>query len=164
MKHRNKPVQNHSKQSNQRHMPTIVLIAIVITVIAAAAGITWYTMQSRSNDMIASSGPQATATQQRISPAQYQSTFVQAKQPHLLVDVRTPEEFAGGHIPGAINISLQSLPQRMKELPQDQPIVLYCRSGSRSSTATQLLARAGYSNLYDLGGIIAWNAQGLPIQ
>ncbi len=161
MKHRNQPVQSHTKQSNQRHMPTLAIIAIVLV---AALGAIWYTMQSRSNDMAASGGPQATATQQRISPAQYQSTFVQAKQPHLLVDVRTPEEFAGGHIPGAINISLQSLPQRMKELPKDQPIVLYCRSGNRSSTATQLLARAGYTNLYDLGGIVAWSAQGLPIQ
>lgn len=146
-------------------MLTYAVIAVLVVI---AAGFVWNTVQSRSNDVIVSNGarPEGTriATHQRINPAQYQATFVQPHKSHLLVDVRTPEEFAGGHIPGAINISLQSLPQRMKELPQDQPIVVYCRSGSRSATATQLLTRAGYTDLYDLGGIIAWNAQRLPIE
>ena len=142
-----------SKQSNQRNMYIYALVAVLVVI---AAGLVWNTVQSRSNDVL--------ATQQRINPAQYQITFVQPHKAHLLVDVRTPEEFAGGHIPGAINISLQTLPQRMQELPQDQPIVVYCRSGSRSSSAARLLARAGFTDIYDLGGIIAWNAQGLPIQ
>ncbi len=142
-------------------MLTYAVIAVLVVI---AAGFVWNTVQSRSNDVIVSNGAKPIATHQRISPAQYQTTFVQPHKSHLLVDVRTPEEFASGHIPGAINISLQSLPQRMKELPQDQSIVVYCRSGSRSATATQLLTRAGYTDLYDLGGIIAWNAQRLPIE
>jgi rhodanese-related sulfurtransferase len=145
-------------------MPTIAVLAIV-AIVAVVVGIVWYATQSRSTDMFGFGRSQTTtATQQRISPAQYQADFVKPSKPHVLVDVRTPEEFASGHVPGAINISLQSLPQRMQELPKDQPIVLYCRSGNRSHTATQLLARAGYTNLYDLGGIIAWTNQGLPIQ
>jgi phage shock protein E len=102
--------------------------------------------------------------EQTLRPTQYQTDFVQVDQPHLLLDVRTPEEFAGGHIRGAVNISLQALPQRLAEIPQDQPVVIYCRSGNRSRQALHLLAQAGYTRLYDLGGVIQWQAQGLPLQ
>lgn len=102
-------------------------------------------------------------TQQSLSPAQYQAEFVSSAQPHLLLDVRTAEEFAGGHLPGAVNISLQALPQRLAEVPHDRPIVIYCRSGNRSKQASHLLTAAGYDQLYDLGGIIEWQAQGLPV-
>ncbi|MCL4859979.1 MAG: rhodanese-like domain-containing protein [Caldilineaceae bacterium] len=101
--------------------------------------------------------------QQSLSPAQYQAEFVSGAQPHLLLDVRTHEEFAGGHLLGAVNISLQALPQRLAEVPHDRPVVIYCRSGNRSKQASHLLAAAGYDQLYDLGGIIEWQAQGLPV-
>lgn len=104
------------------------------------------------------------ATLQALSPAAYQSEFAQTGQPHLLIDVRTPEEFASGHIAGAQNIPLQELPNRLGELPQDQPIVLYCRSGNRSGQAMQLLAKAGYDHLYNLGGVIEWQTAGLPLR
>lgn len=104
----------------------------------------------------------APARVERIQPQGYLSQF--NEQPHLLLDVRTPEEFASGHIPGAVNISLQTLESRLSELPTDQPIVIYCRSGNRSATAGQLLLRNGFTQLYDLGGIITWQAQGLPVQ
>jgi rhodanese-related sulfurtransferase len=102
--------------------------------------------------------------QKEIAPAQYQTDFVQAKRSHLLLDVRTPEEFAGGHIAGARNIALQALPKRLAEVPRDRPVVIYCRSGNRSGQAMRLLQQAGYDDLYDLGGIMQWNAQGQPTQ
>ena len=104
------------------------------------------------------------SSHQRIAPKVYLSTYVQPHTPHLLLDVRTPEEFAGGHIPGARNIPLQTLAQRLAEVPKNEPVVIYCRSGNRSRTASDLLARAGYTQLYDLGGILQWQAQGLPVQ
>jgi phage shock protein E len=74
-----------------------------------------------------------------------------------LVDVRTPQEFAAGHIPGAVNMPVQDLERRMGELVgKDRPIVLYCRSGARSSQAAQLLARAGYTAVHDLGSMGRW--------
>jgi rhodanese-related sulfurtransferase len=74
-----------------------------------------------------------------------------------LVDVRTPQEFASAHLPGAVNIPVQELDRRMAELgPKDEPIVLYCRSGSRSAYAARMLHGAGYSAVYDLGAMNAW--------
>lgn len=74
-----------------------------------------------------------------------------------LVDVRTPAEFAAGHIDGAVNIPLQDLQRRMSELaPRERPIVLYCRSGNRSGRASHLLKGAGYAAVHDLGSISRW--------
>ncbi len=75
----------------------------------------------------------------------------------LLVDVRTPEEFAAGHISGAVNIPVQELDQRMKELePKDRSVVLYCRSGNRSGHAARMLKSAGYRSVHDLGPMGQW--------
>ena len=106
---------------------------------------------------------QETAAVQAISPAAYQEQFAEANAKHLLIDVRTPEEFAGGHIEGAVNIPVEALASRLSEVPTDQPIVVYCRSGNRSATASQILADAGYPEIYDLGGLQGWISQGFPV-
>jgi phage shock protein E len=74
-----------------------------------------------------------------------------------LVDVRASFEFAAGHLPGAINVPVQQLDQRLAELePKDKPIVVYCRSGHRSQVAYDKLKAAGFTNLHDLGPMSAW--------
>jgi rhodanese-related sulfurtransferase len=74
-----------------------------------------------------------------------------------LLDVRSPQEFASGHIEGAINIPVQELGRRVDELgdPSGQ-IVVYCQSGVRSASAKRLLESRGFANVYDLGGIARW--------
>ena len=77
-----------------------------------------------------------------------------------LVDVRTSREFNAGHIPDAININFFSRGFfiEMDKLDKNQPLYLYCRSGSRSSKAAYKLAQRGFKNIYDLqGGILNWN-------
>ena len=101
-------------------------------------------------------------TSPKITPAQYEQQFANASSPYVLIDVRTPDEFASGHIAGAINISVQTLPDRLSEVPHDKPIVVYCHSGNRSAQAAVILSNAGYTNIFDLGGILAWTAAGLP--
>jgi phage shock protein E len=74
-----------------------------------------------------------------------------------LVDVRTPQEYASGHIDGAINIPVQELEARVSELaPKDKELVVYCRSGNRTKTAVRILEGAGYTRVYDLGPMSAW--------
>lgn len=102
------------------------------------------------------------STVQNISPAEYWDQFISAS--HLLIDVRTPEEFASGHIQGAVNIPVDDLTGRLSEVPNNQPGVVYCRSGNRSARASQILAQSGYTSIYDLGGIIAWAEQGFPVE
>ena len=99
-----------------------------------------------------------------LSAAEYKSRYVETKTAHLLVDVRSPQEFAEGHIAGAKNIPLQEFQQRMKQIPQNQPIMLYCRSGNRSGMALQMMQSAGYEEVFNVGGIGALAAQGLPIK
>jgi rhodanese-related sulfurtransferase len=72
-----------------------------------------------------------------------------------LLDVRTPEEFARGHVDGALNIPVQALADEMSRVPRDRAVVVYCRSGRRSATAAGLLAEAGYA-VRDLGPMSAW--------
>lgn len=89
------------------------------------------------------------------------------KQGALLIDVRTPGEFAQGHAPGATLIPLDQLPQRLGELQgaKDQPIALICRSGNRSGMAQGILEKAGFSQTVNIeGGMNAWTKAGLPVQ
>ena len=74
-----------------------------------------------------------------------------------LVDVRTPEEFAAGHLPGAVNLPVDELPQRLGELGSpEKPLVIYCRSGARSTRAERLLKERGFEQVFNLGPMSAW--------
>ncbi len=77
---------------------------------------------------------------------------------HIIVDVRREDEYFEGHIPGAVLIPNESIENEMpKELPDlDQIILIYCRSGNRSKQAAEKLAKMGYTNLYEFGGITTW--------
>jgi len=74
-----------------------------------------------------------------------------------VVDVRTAEEFASGHVPGAINIPYDQIARRASEIgPPSTRVVLYCRTGRRSGIAVEALQKAGYEKLYDLRSVTAW--------
>lgn len=74
-----------------------------------------------------------------------------------LIDVRSPMEVAQGAIPGSENIPLHLLPMHIDKIPQDQPVIIYCRTGARSGQACAFLSAQGVGNTYNLrGGIIAW--------
>jgi rhodanese-related sulfurtransferase len=80
----------------------------------------------------------------------------------FVLDVREPDEWAAGHIPGATLIPLGQLTSRLAELPQNQPIVVVCRSGNRSATGRDLLLDAGFAEVTSMGGgMNAWASQGL---
>ena len=74
-----------------------------------------------------------------------------------LLDVRSPEEYAGGHLPDAINVPVQELDRRLAEVgPRDGALILYCRSGHRSGRAAEILRRNGFTKVHNLGPITAW--------
>lgn len=73
-----------------------------------------------------------------------------------LVDVRTPEEFAEAHIPGATNIPYDEIGFRPPTEGRDEAIVVYCRSGNRSGSAERTLRKMGYRNVTNFGGLRDW--------
>ena len=79
----------------------------------------------------------------------------------LIVDVRRPDEFAEGHIAGAINVPNEEISDEMPELLPDkeQILLIYCRSGNRSKEASQKLADMGYTKVYEFGGINTWEGE-----
>lgn len=100
-----------------------------------------------------------------LSVGEYREAFGQG-QSHTLLDVRTVEEYRMGHLPGAINIPLDQLGRRVKELPANKPVVVVCATGNRSVSGSRAVAAAGkYPKVYNLkGGTMAWARQGLPIE
>ena len=87
--------------------------------------------------------------------------MMEAETGYIILDVRTVEEFAAGHIPGAINIPNEAIgTEEIPELPNKaQRILVYCRSGNRSKQASEKLIALGYTNIVEFGGIISWPGQ-----
>lgn len=71
----------------------------------------------------------------------------------VLLDVRDADEYAEGHIPGAVNAPLRALRSVADEIDPDTPVYVYCQSGGRSFKAATVLRGVGYTNVIDLGGI-----------
>lgn len=80
---------------------------------------------------------------------------------YIILDVRRADEFAEGHIPGAINVANEDIgAEQPAELPDlDRVIYVYCRSGRRSKEASAKLAAIGYTNIYEFGGILDWDGE-----
>lgn len=78
----------------------------------------------------------------------------------VLLDVRTPQEYREGHIPGSKNIALQSI-SKVSSVAEnkDTPLYVYCYSGSRSSQAVRMLQRMGYTNVINIGGISSYSGK-----
>ena len=76
----------------------------------------------------------------------------------VIVDVRTPEEYDGGHIPNAILVPNESIGDDMPEALPDKEatLLIYCRSGRRSKEASEKLLKLGYKSIYEFGGVIDW--------
>ncbi|MFT7689111.1 MAG: phage shock protein E [Candidatus Azotimanducaceae bacterium] len=101
-----------------------------------------------------------------IDQAAFQALMASDSKP-LLLDVRTPKEFAEGHVHGATNISHDQLEHRLAELGTDksQEIVVYCRSGRRAAFAEGVLRGAGFTNLKHLeGDMLGWQKAGLKTE
>lgn len=74
-----------------------------------------------------------------------------------LIDVRTPGEYAGGHIPSAVNVPLQQISAITSKVPdKSTPLFVYCMSGARSQQAISALKQMGYTNARNIGGISSW--------
>lgn len=82
----------------------------------------------------------------------------------VVVDVREPNEYAAGHVPGAVLMPLATVPLRHSELPRDETLYLICQTGGRSFTAATWLAQQGYDVRNVTGGTSDWIANGYPVE
>lgn len=81
-----------------------------------------------------------------------------------VIDVREPDEFAGGHVPGAVNIPLQTVPDSLDRLDPEKPVYVICQHGMRSERAATFLDARGFDTVNVLGGTSAWAAADLPLE
>ena len=105
----------------------------------------------------ATSNPTEATTYRQITMAEAVK-MMEKEANYVLLDVRTEQEFAAGHIPGAILVPNETI--GMQEIPllpdKDQLIMVYCRSGNRSKQASGKLIQLGYTNIIEIGGINSW--------
>ncbi|MEJ2757800.1 MAG: rhodanese-like domain-containing protein [Anaerolineales bacterium] len=136
------------KQNN--NLVWIILGAVVVIGVIAAGVLT----NSPNAD-------QATALPLEISA---QDAYQYYQDGTLILDVRTQEEWDAGHVPDATLIPLDQLQGRISELPEDQDIVVICRSGNRSATARDMLLSSGFDSVTSVaGGFNQWTANGYPV-
>jgi len=89
--------------------------------------------------------------------------LIESKPSLILLDVRTQEEYDSGHIEGAILIPISELEDRLDELSKNKEVLVYCRTGNRSSTAVNVLRANGYTKIFHMkNGITAWTQAGYP--
>lgn len=141
-----------SKKKQQKNNNLNLLVGIGAVVIVGLLGAAIFTNPAETANQVANALPNEISVQDAYSMRQ-QGTFI--------LDVRTPAEWNEGHVPGAMLIPLDELESRLAELPQDEDIVVICRSGNRSATARDILLDAGFSAVTSVaGGFNDWAANG----
>lgn len=145
----------HPPRSWSRRMATAVLaISAIVAIIPLSAC---------STDAPASSST-SPAAGQHLAASDFSTAM---KQPGTVVlDVRTPTEFAGGHLPQARNIDFEAadFATKIAALDKNATYAVYCRTGNRSGSALEQMTAAGFTHTYDLaGGIVAWQNMGGPM-
>ena len=121
-------------------IPALLVLALVLT------GVTNFTPKT--------TGYRQVTTEEAVN-------IMQTEENYVILDVRTAQEFASGHIPGAVLLPNETIgTEDIPLLPdKDQLILVYCRSGNRSKQAAEKLAQLGYTNIVEFGGINSWTGK-----
>jgi phage shock protein E len=109
------------------------------------------------------SGSESVPLAPSITPAELQSRLESSAAP-VVIDVRTPEEYAAGHVPGALNIPFDRVAERISDVEAPHGVALYCMVGPRARKGEAALLASGYTDVLHLeGGLNAWQEGGLPV-
>jgi rhodanese-related sulfurtransferase len=139
-----------------KHKMLLVLLLALVPVLAQSANFSALTV--REVGTFISTLP---ADWHGVAPAAAKAQ-IDAIQPFIL-DIREVAEFREGHIAGAVNIPLRTLPANIAKVPRDRPIIVYCRIGHRGALAIPFLRGQGYNARSLMGGLNAWTAANLPV-
>lgn len=133
-------------------------LLFVVTLVFIASGCQNAAMKNTDSGV-----PNVAADIKEISPTEAQTAVSKAYS--QFIDVRTPEEYAGGHAARAVNIPLDTLTASFDKLEKNEPVYIICQTGNRSKKAAEVLKKAGYNNVLNVtGGTAAWQAAGLPME
>ena len=139
-------------------MKKALWIAVVVAVVALVGGTIGYVFLGSS-----STQANAEASFRTVTPLEAKA-LIESRSDLVLVDVRSPEEFQGGSLPGATLIPFWDFAKGRYDLPKDKPILLICAVGGRSLACGQMLSSKGYREIYNLkGGLDAWQEQRVPL-
>lgn len=139
--------------SGTRNSNTIWIIAGLLLIVVVGVSACGYLQQNQS-------APAASVADypQEIT---VQEAAVKKEQGAFILDVREPDEWQEHHIPGSTLIPLGDLPNRLNEVPEDQEVIVVCRSGNRSRSGRDILLNAGFSTVTSMnGGLNDWRASG----
>jgi phage shock protein E len=141
-----------------RSSPHAVLFAVALAVLSATPGFARATPAATSPATAT-----APAVQPPVTPAEAQA-LIESDSPPQVLDVRTAAEFAEGHVPGATLIPHDELAGRLDELDRDRPVLVYCRSGRRSTLAEKELLAAGFDVRQIDGSWLRWQEEKRPVE
>jgi rhodanese-related sulfurtransferase len=136
-------------------------IFIILLTIVFVFGCTKKTLSESAKTIFAINAEEQTVSFKRVSMKE--GIALSRNNPDsIIVDVRRPEEYGSGHIPGAVILTMEKINEETAQavLPdKNQMILIYCRSGNRSKIAAQMLVELGYQNVYEIGGIFDYSGE-----
>ncbi len=140
------------KSDVKRFKPFVPFIFLIIFSILGLTGCS--NSENRPNTASNSNTYQQITTEEAAK-------IMQSETDYIILDVRTAQEYASGHIPGAVNIPNETIAsEAIQQLPdKEQLILVYCRSGNRSKQASEKLVNLGYTNIVEFGGINDWSGE-----
>ena len=139
-------------------MKMTMLFTLILSIFAAAA---CQTASTETASNISASAAQSEIKQISVEQAK---NAAGAKDTQF-IDVRTSEEYAGGHAPKAANFPLDALEKDLAKLDKNQPVYVICQTGRRSQKGAEILQKAGFKNIYNInGGTSAWESAGFPTE
>jgi rhodanese-related sulfurtransferase len=148
-----------------RHHGPLIVLSLAAAVLVGGCSAATTSGVAATPGIAATSGVAATsgaaATVRQVSPAE----AVGMLEDRTVIDVRTAAEFAAGHVASAVNIDVEAddFGERISSLDRGAPYLVYCRSGRRSAIAAETMAKAGFTDVVDAGGLEPLVAAGAPL-
>ncbi len=139
-------------------MKITILFTLLFSILAFSA------CQPASTGKMSNTGAKASSNGIKQTTVEEAKTAVDGKDVQF-IDVRTEAEYAGGHAPKAVNFPLDTLEKDLSRLDKNKPVYVICQTGTRSQKGSEILLKAGFTDVYNIGGgTSAWTQAGLPIE
>ncbi len=140
----------------------MTIFAALILSILAFAGCQSAATNTKTETKMETNQKQTDIAQVSVTEAK---KAIEEKKDAQFIDVRTPEEYAGGHAVGAKNLPLDKLNAELVKLDKNKPVYVICQTGRRSQKGSEILQKAGFGDIYNItGGTSEWTSAGLPTE